>query len=171
MSHNFTRQASNTSTFQPMNLTPPESKLTHNLSCNELSQKNFSFCNLTQTRLHFHLAGFVDIDNGTTLNLNNETTKNLQFNLHWLNNKNLNFTLASEAFFAEIRKNQSREETALNEQHQSQQQQFQDDDVTEEKEIVTSNDQTITETSKNLILTQIQDQRLDKIIKDWYIYY
>ena len=66
MSHNFTKQSSSPAVL-PMNLTPPESKLAHNLSCNELSQKNFSFCNLTQTRLHFHLAGFVDIDNGWSI--------------------------------------------------------------------------------------------------------
>ena len=96
--------------------------------------------------------------------MKNELTKNLQFNLHWMNNKNLNFTLASEAFFAEIRKNRSREEAALNEQQQT----LNEENTADEKETININinDQSI-ETSKNLMLTQAQDQRLDKIIKDW----
>jgi len=121
-------------------------------------------------RINFskHLFKIITIK-GTTLNLKNELTKNLQFNLHWLNNKNLNFTLASEAFFAEIRKNRSREESALNEQqHQQQQQTMNEENTSDEKETgnININDQTI-EKSKNLVLTQAQDQRLDKIIKDW----
>jgi len=166
-----------------LNQIPSESKLTANLSCNELSQKNFSFCNLTHTRLNFHLAGFIDIDNGSTFNLNNDLTKHFQFNVHWLNNKNLNFTLASEAFFQEIKRNLSNSSDSINinnnnsdsnnNNNNNETNHDQDDHdliLNNENKNNNHNIETglIYETSKNLLLTQQQDQRLDKIIKDWY---
>lgn len=163
-----------------INQIPSESKLTANLSCNELSQKNFSFCNLTHTRLNFHLAGFIDIDNGSTFNLNNDLTKHFQFNVHWLNNKNLNFTLASEAFFQEIKRNLSNSSDSININNNNNEQLVNSNNNNNETndqddhDLISNENKNnietglIYETSKNLLLTQQQDQRLDKIIKDWY---
>jgi DmX-like protein len=164
-----------------INQIPSESKLTANLSCNELSQKNFSFCNLTHTRLNFHLAGFIDIDNGSTFNLNNDLTKHFQFNVHWLNNKNLNFTLASEAFFQEIKRNLSNSSDSININNNNNNEQLvnsnnnnNETNDQDDHDLISNENRNnietglIYETSKNLLLTQQQDQRLDKIIKDWY---
>lgn len=95
------------------------------------------------------------------MNLNSELTKSFQFHVHWLNNKNLNFTLASEAFFNEIKKSLSRDEIIATTNDET------NSDETHNPNIIIEQPD-LNDTSKNLLLNQDQDQRLDKIIKDWY---
>ena len=80
--------------------------------------------NVALCRLHFHLAGFVDIDVGESsffhltllfnvikqssfktkgASLNNSSVKNSEFIVHWMNNKCFNFNITGELFSLEIK--------------------------------------------------------------------
>ena len=84
-------------------------KSMHNsISCHELHLKhNYhhnSLSNPIASGFHFHLAGFIDPDAGIPLNLlpNIKNAKEVNFIVHWMNNKDFNFTYAAELFSHEI---------------------------------------------------------------------
>jgi WD40 repeat protein len=85
----------------------------HNsFSCHELNLKHNHYHSTSNSHIstgfHFHLAGFIDPDAGIPLNLlpnHTTTTSAIQSNetnfiVHWMNNKDFNFTYAAELFFS-----------------------------------------------------------------------
>ena len=87
---------------------PPEKMLQGSASCQEFHLKHHHYAtNLThsshQTGFHFHLAGFIDPEAGIPSHLlPNIKSKDINFIVHWMNNKDFHFTYAAELFSKEI---------------------------------------------------------------------
>ncbi len=86
----------------------PEKMLQGSISCQEFHLKHHHYAtNLThsshQAGFHFHLAGFIDPDAGIPSHLlPNIKSKDVNFIVHWMNNKDFHFTYAAELFSKEI---------------------------------------------------------------------
>lgn len=133
-------------------------RLIHNsLSCNELFNNKYNYHSLA-SRLHFHLAGFVEID--FSMFSNNANVDQAKFIVHWMNNKELNFNIASEAFFNEIIEKLKKEKESNNNQEASD-----NEDIDIE---IDAKEKGKEYSDQKSVLSQVMDHKLDKIIKDWY---
>ena len=137
-------------------------RLIHNaLSCNELFQPKYNYHSLT-SRLHFHLAGSIELD--LALFANNAHTDSAKFVVHWMNNKELNFNIASEQFFHEIVDRLRKEQCHSQNPNDPEADDSDDNNVTYD---ISASERQKAE-QKMALLCQSMDHRLDKIIKDWY---
>lgn len=90
------------------NLLEPNKSLHNSFSCHELNlkqnQQNNGATSQVQSGFHFHLAGFIDPEAGIPLHLlsNMKSSKDANFVVHWINNKDFHFTYAAELFSREI---------------------------------------------------------------------
>jgi hypothetical protein len=110
------QQQQNSQNSTSNNLLEPNKSLHNSFSCHELNLKHNQqngAMNQVQSGFHFHLAGFIDPEAGIPLHLlsNMKSSKDANFVVHWINNKDFHFTYAAELFsreiFEKIRKVQS----------------------------------------------------------------
>jgi hypothetical protein len=165
--------SSNSSQYQnqPQQEAP---RLIHNaLSCNELFNNKYPNYHSLTSRLHFHLAASVEID--LSLFANSAHVDSAKFVVHWMNNKELNFNIASDQFFNEIvdklREEQQDQERATSQAQTPTRQSDETEtglDTTMTERVCSSNKERQRAEQQMALLSQGMDHRLDKIIKDWY---